>query len=164
MCVKVDLGIKLEILPVVFRQGNYDADDEPFRLWRPEHSRWESAYARLHQAWLSYKNRDEATGGNYIPAIKVFKHMRSLIGPEAVSFHIECLLFNVVDVVFPGPPADFIAGLPRHIAGISADTWYGWGLRTPCGERIIFTSDEWDWPSWEAFHERVHVCSPATLE
>jgi hypothetical protein len=90
--------------------------------------------------------------------------MRSLIGLEAVSFHLECQLFNVVDVVFPGPPADFIAGLLRHIAGISADTWYGWGLRTPCGERIIFTSDEWDWPSWEAFHERVHVCSPATLE
>jgi hypothetical protein len=36
MCVKVDLGIKVEILPVVFKQGTNDWQAEPFRLYRPE--------------------------------------------------------------------------------------------------------------------------------
>ena len=36
MCIKVDLGIKLEILPVVYKQGRSNPDEEPFRLYRPE--------------------------------------------------------------------------------------------------------------------------------
>ncbi len=75
MCIKVDLGIKLEILPVVYKSGNDDQDKEPFRLYRPETSTWEDGYARYHQSWLTWKNQQ--TGGNFIPAVKVFEHLRS---------------------------------------------------------------------------------------
>jgi hypothetical protein len=36
MCIKVELGIKVEILPVVYKQGNNDPSVEPFRMYRPE--------------------------------------------------------------------------------------------------------------------------------
>lgn len=157
MCVKLDLGIKLEILPVVFRQGNGDPANEPFRLWRPEHDRWEDGYARLHRSWLSYKNAEALTGGNFIPAIKVFKHLRSLYHLDAISFHLECFLFRVLDAVYTGAPADYIPTLLRHIAGIAAETWYLGGAVTPCGERNIFTVEEWAWPSWKIFHDWVKV-------
>lgn len=40
-CIKVDLGIKVEILPVVYGSWFSDADSEPFLLYRPETGRWE---------------------------------------------------------------------------------------------------------------------------
>jgi hypothetical protein len=91
MCIKVDLGIKIEILPVVYKGGNSDPQVEPFRLYRPENQQWEDGYARYHQAHLSRKNAALRTGGNFIPAIKVLKHLRSRFALDAVSFHLECL-------------------------------------------------------------------------
>lgn len=63
MCIKVDLGIKVEILPVVFKAGNSDYGQEPFHLYRPSSQRWEDGFARYHQYYLSAKNKDERTGG-----------------------------------------------------------------------------------------------------
>lgn len=45
MCIKVDLGIKIEILPVVFAAGNTDSKKEPFRLYRPQFKQWDDGYA-----------------------------------------------------------------------------------------------------------------------
>ena len=45
MCIKVDLGIKLEILPVVYKAGCNDPQAEPFCLFRPESNQWEDGYA-----------------------------------------------------------------------------------------------------------------------
>ena len=73
MCVKMDLGIKVEILPAVMKSGNTDPAIEPFILYRPETGIWEDGYARLHQGYLSVKNDTSNTGGNFIPMIKVFK-------------------------------------------------------------------------------------------
>src|SRR5262249_17683624 len=108
MCIKVDLGIQLEILPVVFKAGTYDAQREPFVLYRPERGVWEDGFGRYHQAHLSNKNAANRTQGNFIPMIKVLKHIRSLFGHEVVSFHIECLLYSLPDWVFWGGPADYI--------------------------------------------------------
>jgi hypothetical protein len=69
MCIKVDLGIKVEILPVVFKQGTMDKLQEPFRLWRPENNRWEDGYARYHQALLCMKNDKDHACGNFIPMV-----------------------------------------------------------------------------------------------
>jgi hypothetical protein len=157
MCIKVDLGIKVEILPAVYKRGNNDFSKEPFRIYRPGKG-WDDGYARYHQAWLSYKNRDEATGGNFIPAIKVLKHLRSHYGLDAVSFHIECLLFSLPDAVFRGSRADSISQVLNHIAATSVNTWYGRILPAPCGDgRDIFTGAEWSQSSWEAFHRAVTV-------
>ena len=78
MCIKVDLGIKVEILPVVFKQGTIDKLQEPFRLWRPECGQWEDGYARYHQALLCIKNDKDHACGNFIPMVKILKHLRSL--------------------------------------------------------------------------------------
>lgn len=155
MCIKVDLSIKIEILPVVYRAGNNDPSSEPFRLYRPESGQWEDGYARYHQRHLSAKNDSTRTDGNFIPAIKVFKHLRSRFGLDAVSFHIECLLYQLPDRLFLGVPADYVPVLLNHIAATPAGTWYGWDVRTACGERDIFTANEWTQARWEAFHKAV---------
>jgi hypothetical protein len=155
MCIKVDLGIKVEILPVVFKAGNNDSTKEPFRLYRPASSAWEDGYARYHQSYLSRKNGEGRADGNFIPAVKVFKHLRSLNRLEAVSFHIECLLHLLPDSLFLGCPADYIPALLNNIAAEDAATWYRKAVRTPCGDRDIFTSNEWGADSWCNFHAWV---------
>lgn len=151
MCIKVDLGIKLEILPVVFKAGNYDPSLEPFVLYRPSSQKWEDGYARQHQRWLTYKNQNSG----FIPSIKVLKHLRSRARLDAVSFHLECLLFNLSDAVFKNGPADYIPAFLRAIANVSAAGWYMKRVLTPCGERDIFSTQEWRMESWGRFHAAV---------
>ncbi len=160
MCIKVDLGIKIEILPVVYKAGNHDPDVEPFRLFRPESGQWEDGYARYHQRWLSWKNGADKTGGNFIPAVKVFKHLRSHFGKDAVSFHLECLLFSLPDELFRGGPADYIPALLNHLAARSASEWWLQVVRTPCGDRDIFTETEWQRASWGTFHDLLTTLAP----
>ena len=159
MCIKVDLGIKVEILPVVFKSGNSNPQVEPFRLYRPETGSWEDGFARYHQAYLTLKNADERTGGNFIPTIKVFKHLRSQFSSDAVSFHIECLLHSLPDTLFLGSPADYLPSLFEHIVATTAAEWYSRICRTPCGDRDIFREAEWNIASWSQFHEVIKVAA-----
>ena len=159
MCIKVDLGIKVEILPVVYKTGTTEQDKEPFVLFRPEKGRWEDGFARYHQAWLSIKNAADRTQGNFIPAIKVFKHIRSRFGLPAVSFHIECLLYFLADATFLGGPADYLTSVFRVIAAYKPDVWYQTRCMTPCADRDIFTGTEWRAESWWKFHEMISTCS-----
>jgi hypothetical protein len=157
MCIKVDLGIKVEILPVVYKSGNNDPQSEPFCLYRPEMQQWEDGYARDHQELLSWKNSSVKTQGNFIPAIKILKHLRSQFSLDAVSFHIECLLFSLPDHVFRGAPANYIRTVLEYISNSSAEEWYQSVCRTPCDDRDIFSSKEWEWNDWRQFHAHVQV-------
>lgn len=159
MCIKIDLGIKVEILPVVFKAGTTDPDTEPFMLYRPETNQWENGFARYHQGWLSVKNSANRTQGNFIPAIKVLKHIRSLFGLKAVSFHIECLLYSLSDNFFVGAAADYLASVFRVIAAYKPEEWYRTKRMTPCGDRDIFTGAEWQEQDWGQFHELISNCS-----
>jgi Second Messenger Oligonucleotide or Dinucleotide Synthetase domain len=159
MCVKLDLGIKVEILPAV-RNANLPVGEiEPFYLWRPSSGQWELGYAGRHRQYLSLKNRAHnlftgtGTDGNFIPMIKVVKHMRDMAGLDAVSFHIETLLYHIADQHFLGSPAVYIPAVLRAITARSADEWYGQRVMTPCGDRDIFTSTEWTRSSWNSFYE-----------
>jgi hypothetical protein len=157
MCIKVNLGIKVEILPAVLKSGTTDTNMEPFCINRPGKG-WGDAYARYHQRRLTWKNRSEATGGNFIPTIKVLKHLRSQFRLDAVSFHLECLLFELPDHVFRGTIADCLAQVLVAIALVPAAAWYGQILRPPCKEdRDIFSESEWRRASWEAFHKAVEL-------
>jgi hypothetical protein len=158
MCIKIDLGIKVEILPVVFKAGTADPNTEPFVLYRPERNQWEEGFARYHQGWLSLKNSANRTQGNFIPAIKAFKHIRSLFGLSAVSFHIECLLYFLADSFFLGGPADYLASIFRVIAASKPEEWYETKCMTPCGDRNIFTVTEWQAQDWWKFHELISKC------
>jgi len=156
MCIKVDLGIKVEILPVIYGSWFSDADSEPFLLYRPEADRWEDGYARRHQQRLSEKIVQARTGGNFIPSIKVLKHIRSLHGLASVSFYLECLLYALPDSLFRGSVATSIASILHAIASRSADSWYnGRSIRTPCLDRRLFSRTEWNWESWKTFHDLV---------
>ncbi len=157
MCIKVDLGIKVEILPVVYKAGTSDQDAEPFRLYRPETHQWEDGYARYHQGWLTNKNAN--TDGNFIPMIKVLKHLRAIHNISSVSFHIESLLFRLPDSIFAGAPSEYILHVLNYIASYTADAWYNTDIRTPCGDRNIFTPAEWPLESWRSFHAFVKVCA-----
>lgn len=155
MCIKVDLGIKIEVLPVVFKAGNFDVTKEPFRLYRPETAQWEDGYARFHQQLLTWKNTSGRTSGNFKPVIKIFKHLRSIFGLETVSFHMECLLYALPDHLFVGGPAKYITKILNYISSYSAEAWYSSEIRTPCEERSLFTLNEWGRESWNLFYQCV---------
>ncbi len=157
MCIKLDTEPRIEILPVVFRSGNHDPSNEPFRLFRPENNQWEDGYARYHKSLLSWKNQESKTKANFVPAIKVFKHLRTQFSLDAISFHLECLLFSLPDHLFLGGPADYIPALLGHISATPASSWYGQYLYTPSGERDIFVDAEWKKQDWEKFHEVATV-------
>jgi hypothetical protein len=146
MCVKLDLGIKVEILPAV-RNANLPVGAEPFYLWRPSSNQWELGYAERHREYLSYKNRPRnqltavGTDGNFIPMIKVVKHLRDIAGLDAVSFHIETLLYQLADQLFLGPPAQYIPIVLRAITAQAADQWYNRTIITPCGRPGHLHSD-----------------------
>ena len=83
----------------------------------------------------------------------MFKHLRTQFFLNAVSFHLECLLFSLPDHLFLGGPADYIPNLLGHISAIPASSWYSQYLYTPCRDRDIFVDTEWKKQDWEAFHE-----------
>lgn len=164
MCVKLNLGINVEILPVVKVRGA-SLTEEPFFLWRPSRNRWEPGYAQEHQDKLSDKNKPACrvimlvgppeplgTDGNLIPAIKVFKHLCAVHKVEAVSFHLECLLYALPDELFWGPPSSYIYQLLSHIASRDPSQMYAQGLDSPTRDRNIFDSSEWELRNWLAFH------------
>jgi hypothetical protein len=154
ICVKVDSTVRVEVLPAVFKQGNFDPTVEPFRLSRPVVG-WADGYARYHQQWLTWKNGSTETGGRFIPTVKVLKHIRSRFGRDAVSFHIECLLFSLASATYNGTPADYIASVLSSLANTDANAWYLKQVHTPCKDRDIFTSPEWALASWTNFHDIV---------
>lgn len=158
MCIKLDLGIKVEILPVVFEAGNNDAAKEPFYLYRPEKGQWEKGFARYHQWYLTEKNKQ--TGGNFIPCVKVLKHIRSHFNLDAVSFHIECLLHSFHNNSLLDSPADYINNVLTIISSSTAETWWGLPITTPCGERKLFSASEWGWESWVLFHGLISKAQP----
>lgn len=164
MCIKIDGPMRVEILPVVYRAGNNDSASEPFRLHRPETQQWEDGYARFHQQWLTWKNDASKTDGNFIPMIKVLKHLRSHHGVSGVSFHLECVLFALPDSAFAGTPPDYITRVLASIAGHTAAAWHATTIRTPCKDRAIFSTTEWAYGSWAHFHQFISECSKyATL-
>jgi hypothetical protein len=159
MVIKLDIEPRLEILPVVYKAGNYDFNKEPFRLYRPENAQWEDGYARYHKRLLSGKNEVGKTANNFVPAIKVFKHLRTRYSVPAVSFHVECLLYSLPNSLFRGGPADYIPDVLFEIVATSASSWYARYLPTPCGDRDIFTNEEWGRADWEAFHRAAEQWS-----
>jgi len=159
MCIKIDLSIKVEILPAVYAKGNSDPTIEPFYLYRVKKGKWEQGYARNHQKLLSEKNDIMNTLNHFIPAIKIFKHLRDLNNLDAVSFHIECLLFSLPNELFIGSPSEYLPKILSYISEKSAEDWYGSSLKTPCGEREIFNDDEWNWNNWKKFYESVELWS-----
>jgi Second Messenger Oligonucleotide or Dinucleotide Synthetase domain len=155
MVIKVDLAIKVEVLPVVYEAGHNDPQYEPFILFRPETHRWERGWARAHQYLLTQKNAALGVAGNFKPMIKVLKHLRTQWNLDAVSFHLECLLYSLPNLVFVGGAADYITNVLLAIAQKPADAWYEEGVLTPCADRNIFTSSEWPYTSWRTFHDGV---------
>lgn len=162
MCIKMDLGIKVEILPAVFRRGNNDPNIEPFYLYRPDRGRWEEGVAKYHQFYLTEKNRH--TNGNFIPMVKVLKHIRSHFNSNAVSFHLECLLHKMKDQYFEGNPADYITEVISRIAIHNSAEWQSWDIETPCGDRKLFSDSEWKASDWAAFHLLLSKITPVLIE
>jgi hypothetical protein len=156
MCIKLDLGIKVEILPVVrhYSVAETQTDVEPFFLYRPENQQWEEGYARYHQQKLTNKN--SKTDGNFIPAIKVFKHLVKHHDLNIVSFHLECLLYSINDNFFQGNPATWITTLLQVISSYNARSWYSCNILTPCKERSLFSDTEWSYKSWIQFYNKVY--------
>jgi len=150
MCIKVLTTPKVEILPVVYKAENSNPAHEPFRLYRPERAQWEDGYAQYHQWHLTEKNKSSL--GTFIPTIKVLKHLRKRWQLDVVSFHLECLLYNLRDSIFFGSPADYLPRVLETITELGEEAWDATTMRSPCGERDIFTQPEWSKQSWQTFH------------
>lgn len=162
MCIKLDLGIKVEVLPAVRAQGVTDTSVEPFYLYRPETGKWEQGFARYHQKHLTDKNA--RAGGNFIPCIKAVKHIRSRFNHQAVSFHIECLLHAFHDGSFLGSPADYMFNVISVIGSHDAQAWWSYPIKTPCEDRTLFSASEWSWEVWSQFHALIASAQPLVTE
>lgn len=158
MCVKVELKeVTLEILPAL-RALHSSWDAEPFYMFRPGNGveQWQQTFARKHQELLTNKNR--ATSERFIPMIKVLKHVRALdalADTDAVSFHIECLLYAVADSVYSGSTCECIGHVLRSLSGFTPAKAAASGLRTPCRDRALFATNEWASDSYARFYGAV---------
>src|SRR6266568_4276046 len=155
-------GLASTFSPICFLQGSYRRQTAIYTINDIDIVDLCHLYPSLgltmwtNQQRLSEKNVQARTGGNFIPAIKVLKHIRSHHKLDVVSFHLECLLYSLPDYLFRGSAPTYIAALLHTIAGKSAEAWYnGRSIRTPCLERRLFSTSEWRWESWKAFHDRV---------
>lgn len=149
-CIKVDMDIAVEILPAVYRLGNRDPGKEPHYIYRG--GTWRESYARQHQRLLSEK---DAVTGNFVSMTKILKHLRSQSGIDVTSFHIESLLYSLPDELFVGAPASYVTAVLDCIASFPAAIWAMQRIKTPCRDKFLFGSSEWNTQSWERFHKAV---------
>lgn len=161
MCVKIDLGIKIEILPAVKKADASSTDSEPFRIYDPDLKQWTDAYARNHQKLITEKNK--RVNGLLKPMIKVFKHLRD-VSPgsneqDAISFHIECLLYCVPDSLFTSSIAYTVEKVLTCVANFSSAQATTSGITSPCGEKMLFSYTEWQAASYERFNKLVQQWS-----
>ena len=155
LCIKIDLSIKVEILPAVKPQGVSDFEHEPFKVYRPETGKWIDAYARFHQAHLTDKNKSV---GSFKPMIKTMKHLRDFWGldvEDAVSFHFECLLYRVPNSCYSGTFADVVEAVLASLAGFGPDLAEASNITSPCGDKILFSESEWGKAAYTRFHDFV---------
>lgn len=160
MCVKILLaGVKVEVLPAL-RVAGKPYQYEPFRIFQPDDpgpdsQRWRLTFARHHQKRCSTKNSQ--CDGRFIPIIKCFKHLRSidpqLADGDAVSFHLECLLYAVRDAVYDGSAAEYIESVLEAVAAFTPDKAQSSGVKSPCGDKTLFHSPEWSRSSYDRFHQ-----------
>lgn len=61
-------------------------------------------------------------------------------------------MYALPDQLFGGSPSDYIPAILSHLASASANAWYGTVVKTPCGDRDIFTANEWNLENWCLFH------------
>lgn len=159
MCVKLRLkAVTVEVLPALRSEG-LGADEEPFWIFRPREvpPGWGRAFARVHHAKLTDKNR--VTEGAFVPIVKIIKHLRSSsrqgLEPVACSFHIECLLHKLSDTLFSGSVADSLVAVLHALSGFSPAKAAGSQLTTPAGEHLLFGDNEWDLDGYAVFHQAV---------
>lgn len=156
MCVKVDLEIKVEILPAVMVAGTSDSSREPFRMWDPDVDLWIDGYAREHRRLISEKNQ---LAPLFKPIIKSIKHLRdiynNLSNDDAISFHLECLLYRVVNDAYNQSPADALARVLRVLADFTPQQAAASSFTSPCGDKVLFSAREWSLDRYTRFHEYV---------
>ncbi len=162
ICIKVILkGIKLEVIPAL-RVPKKQFKYEPFYIFRtPEDGRndgkWELTYARRHQELLSEKN--DSTDGLFIPMVKVLKHIRFLDSQlndrDAVSFHIECLLYALKNSIYSGSIGECIENILNSLAGFTPLKAVNSEILFPCRNRLLFREDEWSFGAYTRFHNAV---------
>lgn len=160
MCIKVKLkGVTVEILPALRAGKSFDY--EPFYIYRPKDETnsgyWDKTYARKHQELLTKKN--SKTEDSFIPMIKILKHIRLIDNDfealDAVSFHIECLLFAIKDSVYTDSTSECIENILASLAGFTPVKAKQSDLKTPCGDELIFSSNKWSDVAYQRFHTAI---------
>ncbi len=157
MCIKVELDIKVEILPAVKKAGTFSIDIEPFRIHDPDIVQWIDAYACEHQKLITQKNK--STNNQFKPLIKVFKHLRDTFPgsnvKDAISFHIECLLYGIPNSLFTNSIPDIIEKVLTCIANFSPSQALNSNISSPCGDKRLFSANEWNITSYRQFNALV---------
>jgi len=163
VCVKVELaGVKVEVLPALRTRGAR-FEHEPFWIFRPgsdpgSAEEWVQTYARRHQVLLSEKNG--RTADLFVPIVKVIKHLRSASSQidtrDAASYHLESLLYAIRDPVYAGSVCECTEQVLQAVAGFDAEKAAESGIRTPCGEKILFSPEEWALASYARFNEAAN--------
>lgn len=132
-------------------------------MWRPERQEWALSYGQEHQQKLSRKNAAAmrymqngmsvhlGTDGNFIPMIKIFKHLCKFYDFKVVSFFIESLLHSLPDDLFWGSAPVRLTKVLKAIGAMNPEDWWTTQLWTPCGDRNLFAAQYWNQENWTIF-------------
>lgn len=163
-CIKVVLDrTKVEILPALRIPGRRFSH-EPFYMFDPhtaddQNGSWRPAFARRHHELCSEKN--SATNGLFIPMIKCIKHLRSIDLPlsdtDAVSYHIECLLYAFQNSVYTGSYCECLESILSALVSFGPDTARGSGVKSPSRDKVLFSPQEWAADSYRHFHDAASL-------
>lgn len=151
MCIKLNTEIKIDIIPA-YQAKMTNFYDDPFYLFNVRTGEWVLSYPFTHHANLIAKNRKGRTDGNFIRAIKIFKHLRSRFQLTVYSNHIEQFLFTVPDEFFRGKPNIFIMKLFNYIASLPT-SYYDEGLIIPYNKQNLFVPYQWNKENWDVFYK-----------
>jgi len=162
ICIKIELeSIKIDILPALKYPGK-SMDFEPFYMFKPDEDEskngvWKQGFAREHQKMITNKNK--STEGNFVPIIKLFKHLRSINSKltryDAVSYHIECLLYSLKDSIYSGSISQHIESVLHSLSGFTPEKAQKSNIKSPCGDIKLFNHDEWNLQSFSRFYHEL---------
>ena len=91
--------------------------------------------------------------------IKVLKHLRFIDlrfnEQDAVSFHIECLLYALKNSIFGGSSCVCIESILKALAGFTPDKAEMSGIKNPCGDKELFGPDQWSIATYAHFNDSI---------
>jgi len=150
-CVKVSGDLAADIVPAIRITA---PEDDPVAIYSWREGSERKNYPRVHYA--NNVDKHERTVQRYKPTVRMIKHWaRNWFGDHsavAPSFYLECLLYNVPDILFCPDEALRFSLIISHLVGLSYVTSR---VLTVAGDKDILLPGEWGILNFSHFQSRL---------